>query len=127
METKEQLKKSITEWVKIDNEIRTLKKEETIRKNEKKRISQQLIEVMRENQIDEVDLNNGKLMYTKKNVKKPITKRVLQTILSQFYKDDIDKAQELNMFIMENREETKVESIIRKVGKQTEEVAVAHA
>ena len=127
METKEQLKKSITEWVKIDNEIRTLKKEETIRKNEKKRISQQLIEVMRENQIDEVDLNNGKLMYTKKNVKKPITKRVLQTILSQFYKDDIDKAQELNMFIMENREETKVESIIRKVGKQTEEVAVTHA
>jgi len=36
METKEQLKNSIKEWVKIDNEIRTLNEELAKRKKEKK-------------------------------------------------------------------------------------------
>ena len=67
-QSKDQLVKTITEWVKIDNEIRQLKKEENIRTTQQKKISKQLIEIMRKNEIDEVDLNNGKLMYTKKNV-----------------------------------------------------------
>ena len=29
------------------------------------------MEIMRTNEIDEVDINNGKLIYSKKNVKKP--------------------------------------------------------
>ena len=43
METKEQLIKAIKEWVKIDNEIRTLQKEANVRKNEKKRITTEQI------------------------------------------------------------------------------------
>ena len=113
--SKDLLVKTITEWVKIDNEIRQLKKEENIRKTEQKKISQQLIEIMRKNEIDEVDLNNGKLMYTKKNVKKPITKKILLNILSNFYEGDINKALKVNNFIMDNREEVVVETIVRKV------------
>jgi hypothetical protein len=115
METKEQLVKTIKEWVKIDNEIRKLKTEQNIRKNEQKRISQDLIEVMRKNEIDEFDLNDGKIMYTKKSVKKPITKKILLNILSNFYEGDIMKANQINNYIMENREETTVETIVRKV------------
>lgn len=115
METKDQLIKNITEWVKIDNEIRKLKKEENIRKIEQKKISQRLMEIMRNAEIDEVDLNNGKLMYTKKNVKKPITKKILLNILSNFYKGDINKALQVNNFIMDNREEVVVETIVRKI------------
>ena len=114
-QSKDQLIKTITEWVKIDNEIRQLKKEENIRKTDQKKISQQLIEIMRENEIDEVDLNNGKLMYTKKNVKKPITKKILLNILSNFYEGDINKALKVNNFILDNREEIIVETIVRKV------------
>ena len=114
-QSKDQLIKTITELVKIDNEIRQLKKEENIRKTDQKKISQQLIEIMRKNEIDEVDLNNGKLMYTKKNVKKPITKKILLNILSNFYEGDINKALKVNNFIMDNREEVVVETIVRKV------------
>jgi len=39
METKEQLINTIKRWVKIDNEIRALQKEQLARKNEKKKIS----------------------------------------------------------------------------------------
>ena len=47
--TKDLLVKNIKEWVRLDNEIKALKKEETSRKNEKKEINDMLIELMRSN------------------------------------------------------------------------------
>jgi hypothetical protein len=117
METKEQLIKCVKDWVRIDNEIRLLQKELSTRKNDKKNISKDLMEVMKKNDIDCFDLKDGQLMYTKKNVKKPITKKNLVGILSNFYKGDVEKATELNDFIMENREEVVKENIVRKVFK----------
>ena len=115
METKEQLIKSIQEWVKNDNEIRQLKNEINIRKNAQKRISTELIETMRSNEIDEFDISNGKIKYSKRSVRKPITKKGLLSILSKYCKGDINKAVEINNFIVENREETTVETIVRKI------------
>ena len=117
METKEQLVLSIRQWVKIDNEIRKLNKEQTIRKQEQKRISKQLIETMRNNKIDEFELNDGKIMYTKKNVKKAITKKVLLELLAQYHKGDLQKANDINNFILLNREEKEIETIVRKIDK----------
>ena len=56
MDSKADLIKYIKEWVKVDNEIRQLKKEETKRKNEQKAISKELMRIMSENEIDEFDL-----------------------------------------------------------------------
>jgi 5'-3' exonuclease len=82
-ETKEQLVNIIKDWVKVDNEIRQLQKEMLSRKKEKTSLSLQLIDVMKKNEIDCFDLKDGQLVYTKRSVKKPITKKVLLTILSQ--------------------------------------------
>ena len=71
--------------------------------------------IMRENEIDEFDINNGKLIYSKKNVKKPITKKALLGILSKYYKGDINKATEINDYIISNREEVVVETLVRKI------------
>ena len=115
METKEQLIATIKEWVKIDNEIRMLQKEQNIRKTEKKRISNTLISVMREKEIDCFDIKDGQILYSKKNSKKPITKKTLMKILSTFYNGDDVKATSLNDFIMENIEDTTKEQISRKI------------
>ena len=115
METKDQLVQSIRDWVRIDNEMRKLKSEINTRKTEQKNISKNLIDVMRKNEIDEFDLNDGKIVYTKKNVKKPITKKLLLGLLSKYYGGDIKKAVDLNNFILSNREEVEVESISRKI------------
>lgn len=117
METKEQLIHTIKDWVKIDNEIRTLQNEIKIRKTSQKKISESLIHIMKENEIDCFDLNDGQICYNKKNVKKPITKGVLLNLLSKYYGGDFTKANELNTFIMENREEVIKESITRKINK----------
>ena len=115
METKEQLVKTIKEWVKLDNEIRTLKKEEESRKTEKKKISENLMKIMKENEIDCFDIKDGQICYSKKNIKKPITKKALLDILAKYYKGDLLKASEINDFILENREEIVKETIVRKI------------
>jgi len=119
METKDQLIKNIKEWVKLENEIKKLQKELIQRKNEKKDISKNLIEVMKKNEIDNFDISNGQICYNKKNVKKPITKKMLMDILEKYYKGDSLKASSLNNFILDNREEVIKESIILKANKQS--------
>lgn len=121
METKEELIKTIREWVKMDNEIRALQKEVKKRLDEKKNISKNLIEVMRNHEIDCFDLKDGQIMYTKKNVKKPITKKSLLDILAKYCEGDTTKACEINNFIMDNREEVVRESIVRKISKGIQE------
>lgn len=115
MDNKEELIKIIKEWVKNENEIMTLQNEIKIRKNNKKKISESLIEIMKINEIDCFDIKNGQICYVKKQIKKPITKGLLINILSKYFKGDIFKANEINNFIMENREEVTKESITMKV------------
>jgi len=115
MDQKEQLIKNIKDWVRIDNEIRTLQKELASRKTEKKNISNSLIEVMKKNEIDCFDTkSDGQILYSKKNVKKPITKKILLNILSNYYQGNSTKAEEVNNYILENREVTVKETILRK-------------
>lgn len=115
--TKEQLINTIKEWVKLDNEIRTLQKEQAKRKSEKKDISKVLMDVMKQHNVDCFDLNDGQIYYTKKNVKKPITKKMLMDTLSKYFNGDLLKASELNNYIIDNREEEVKESIVRKIAK----------
>jgi hypothetical protein len=117
METKDQLVKTIRDWVRLDNEIRILQKEQSKRKNAKKALSDSLIEVMKINEIDCFDINDGQILYNKKNVKKPLTKKMLLDVLQKYYHGDLLKALEVNDFILKNREETLKESITRKVDK----------
>jgi len=117
METKEQLIKTIKEWVKLDNEIRTLQIEQAKRKNEKKNISASLINIMKTNEIDCFDIKDGQICYSKKNIKKPITKKILMNTLSNYFDGDLLKATELNNYIIENRSESTKETIVRKISK----------
>jgi hypothetical protein len=117
METKDQLIKTIKEWVKTDNEIRAFQKEVRKKQEEKKKISKDLMDVMVRNEIDCFDIKDGQIMYSKKNVKKPITKKNLLGILANYCKGDIEKATEMNNFILENREEVVKEEIVRKIRK----------
>ena len=117
MSTKETLIKTIKDWVKLDNEIRSLKKEQSDRVNEKKELSSALLEIMKSNEIDCVDIKDGQLCYKQQSVKKPITKKNLLTILSKYYKGDVETANTITEFISNNREEVVKETITRKINK----------
>jgi hypothetical protein len=114
IETKEQLVNIIREWVKIDNDVQKLQIELNTKKLEKKKTSLNLINLMKENEIDCFQINDGKIQYKKQNIKKPLSKKVLMNLLNQYYGDDPEKANELNQFLIENREESTKENIILK-------------
>jgi len=118
-DNKNQLIHTVKEWVRIDNEIRQLQKEISTRRQDKKIMNDQLMETMKSNDIDCFDLNDGKICYTKKNVKKPINNKLLLNILTKYYSGDISQASEINNFINDNRTEVTKENITRKISKNT--------
>ena len=119
-DNKNQLIHTVKEWVRIDNEIRQLQKEISTRRQDKKVMNDKLMETMKTNDIDCFDLNDGKICYTKKNVKKPINNKVLLDILTKYYSGDISQASEINNFINDNRIEITKENITRKISKTTD-------
>lgn len=117
MGSKDQLINIIKDWVKNDNDIRTLKKEINKKKEQKKNITESLMNIMKDNDIDCFDINDGKICYSKKSVKKPITKKYLMDILLKYHNNDLTRATDVHTFIDENREEVVKETIERKIKK----------
>lgn len=117
MDTKEQLVTNIKEWIKMDNEIANLKNEIKERTNKKKMLTNSLVNVMKNNNIDCFDINDGALIYKTSKVKKPISGRLLLATLQNYYKTDPKMAEEIAQFVLDNREEKVTETIKRKIDK----------
>jgi len=117
METKEQLINNIKEWIKIDNDILQLKKDIKEKNNMKKKLTTDLVTVMKTNQIDCFDINGGALVYKTNKIKKPINSKTLLSALKNYYKTEPIVAEEITKHIMDSREEQIKETIKRKVDK----------
>jgi len=117
METKEQLVNNIKEWIKIDGEILKLKSDIKERNNMKKHLTNELVEVMKKNQIDCFDINDGALIYKTNKIKKPINGNTLLLALKNYFKEEPNIAEDLTKHILNSREEQIKEIIKRKVNK----------
>lgn len=117
MTNKEILINHIKEWIQNDNEIKELQKQMKIRKDKKKALTDNLIEVMKKNDIDCFDLNEGKLMYSQIKSKTSLSKKYLSTCLEKYFKDseNNEMINDLCNFILENRETKVTETIKRKM------------
>jgi hypothetical protein len=114
MDTKEELVKHIRGWIQIDNDMILLQKQMKALREEKKNLTSSLVDVMKSNEIDCFDINDGKLIYAKSKHKKPINKKSLYVALQVYFKDDTNLAQDVSEHILNSREETIKESIKRK-------------
>lgn len=115
---KDKLVNNIKEWIRIDNELKELQKASKERRERKKELTSDLVDVMKTNEIDCFDTKDGgKLIYSKNKVKASLNKKTLFNSISNYFKDDPVKAKELGEFIMNSRETTIKENIRRKIGK----------
>lgn len=117
METKDELVASVKEWIRIDNEISALKSEVKERNLKKKTITESLVSVMKKNEIECFDINDGALIYKKNIVKKPINGKTLLSALQKYYADNQQMAEDLTKHVLDNREEKIKETIKRKIDK----------
>jgi prefoldin subunit 5 len=109
--TKEELREIVKEWLKYDTEISTFQTEIKTLKTAKKKLSDVLLSVMKEHNLNEFEINNGSIINKKTKVKTPINSKTLITILKDY---DKEKAEEITEFILSNREE-KIKETIKKI------------
>ena len=104
MTTKEELIGYIRNWVTAETEIKRLRVEMKRLNQEKKQMTNKLIEVMKDNDIDTIDMNEGKLLYKKTVVKSPISKKHLLHCLQEYYKNDSETIEQVTNHILDSRQ-----------------------
>ena len=111
---KDLLADMIKEWIQIENELVELRKAAKERRIRKKELTDNLVDVMKENEIDEFNVNGSKLIYTKRKTRTALSKKHLLNVLHHYYRDEPERAAELTNFILESREEKVNETIRHK-------------
>ena len=119
MTTKEELISSIKEWIKLEDEMKLLQSELKNRRLKKKMLSDRLVTVMKDNEIDCFDISEGKLIYTKNKVKSSISKQFLLESLKTYLEDvpGVD-SDDLGQFILDNRKIDIKENLRHKPNKK---------
>ena len=115
MTDKRELVENVKKWIDIDNDIKELQKVMREKRKEKKLYTQSLVDIMKTNDIDCFDMKSGKLIYTKKTVKAPLSKKHLFESLTKYFQNNKELCDELGQFILETRKEKIKENIRRKV------------
>jgi hypothetical protein len=99
---KQKLKKAVQEYLDIDNEIITLQKAIKERKQKKEKLGELIIGTMKNNEIQQMNLKENKLVYTVSQTKTPINKDYLNKVLLNYFNNEHKTADVLN-HIFENR------------------------
>ncbi len=69
---------------------------------------------MKSNELNCIDINNGKLIHKVSKTKKPINKQSLLHLLSNYF-NDAEQATKISSYILDNREPVIREYIHRKI------------
>ena len=105
---------NIKNWITLDNDVKNLQQQIKIKRKEKKKYTNLLVDTMKTNSIDVFDINDGKLLYTRNKIKTPLSKKHLISSISKFFDDDTTTIDNLCNFILNTREEKIKENIKRK-------------
>ena len=110
--SKEILSTNIKKWLQLDKEMKTLQKELKERRKKKNNLTDTLVEIMKKNEIDCLDISDGKIIYTQNNTKSPINKKHLLESLDKYFSDKASlPIEDIVNFILDNRTVNVTESI----------------
>jgi seryl-tRNA synthetase len=104
MITKEELVENVKKWVSYDSEMKNLQKAMKELREKKKNLTKNLIDVMKNHEIDCFDINDGKLLYTKNKIKTPLNKNNLMIALEKYFENQKINVEDVTNFILDNRE-----------------------
>lgn len=99
---KQKLRESVKEYLNIDNEINTLQAAIKERKNKKEELTKFILEAMKDNEIQQMNINNEKLVYSVSQYKAPLNKNYLNNVLTNYFNNN-DKALDVMNHILTNR------------------------
>jgi hypothetical protein len=108
---------NVKSWLTIDNDIKKLQKAIKAKRQEKKDLTSNLMNIMKQRDIDCMNTAQGQLIKTTNKVKAPLSKKHLIKSMQDYFKDDGEKVQELCNFILNSRDVKIKENIRRKMPK----------
>ena len=116
MTSKENLVNIIKEWIEIDDKLKEIKNSMKDLKDKKKILTQSLLEIMKQNEIDCFDINSGRIVYCKSKTKAGLNKKNLLETLEKYFegREDIDVTA-VRDYLFDNREIKLQENIKRKI------------
>ena len=117
MSDNNELVNNIKEWVQIDIEMKKYQKLIREMRRRKNDLTNDLLDTMKQNDIDVVDIKDGKLIYSQYKVKAPLTKKHLVSSLSQLFQNEPEKIELVTNHILDSREVKIKENIRRKENK----------
>ncbi len=97
-----QFKNNVREWLKLDDDIKTLQRAVAERRKKKNELTPNVLEFMGKYEIEDLNTHEGKVAYAKSMVTKPMNKDYLKTRLTEYLRS-MDKAEKCTKFLMENR------------------------
>ena len=112
---RERLIDNVKQWIDLDEELKLLRKKARQLRENKKDLTSSLVSIMKDNDIDCFDINDGQLIRTTRQVKTPLSKKHLLTSLAKFFQNDPKGVKELGGFIMNSRTSKTKEDIRRKI------------
>ena len=113
--TKDNLVQNVKAWLKIEKEMKTLQNQLKENKKKKNELTNVLVDIMKTNDIDCFDINDGKLIFCKNKVKTPLNKKILLASLEKYFENTPEiNAEKVGEFILESREIQIKENIRRK-------------
>ena len=107
----------IKKWLEYESKIINLQKELKELKKNRSGLSNELKIIMKNKELDCIDVNDGKILYTTTHVKKGLNKKYLSNVLTKYFEDS-NRADEICQFILENRESQIKENIKLKKDKK---------
>lgn len=123
MATKQQLVNDIKVWMQYEKELKQLQRKSREIRQAKKELTDKIVKVMKDKDVDCFDLNDGKLIYAQSKTKSAINSKYLTTCLENYFKktEDPEMIEELTKYIMENREVKIKDTIRHKIQKNIDE------
>jgi DNA-binding protein Fis len=115
---KELLIATIREWVEINSKLNEVMRTVKEFRNQKKVLTDSLVAIMKNNEIDCFDINNGKIVCRTTKTRAPINRQNLAKALEQYFADspDIDVG-EVSNYILESRQVKETSSLVIKQAK----------
>ena len=112
---KELLIATIKQWIEINTRLNEVMKVAKEHRTKKKQLTDTLVSIMKNNEIDCFDINNGKIVCRTTKTRAPINRQNLSKALEQYFIDNphVD-TNEISNYILENRQVKETNSLVIK-------------
>ena len=118
-----EFKKNVKKWLELDDDLRKLREATKKFNLIKKELTPLITDFMNKNQVEDVNINGGKLRCKTGKYKKPLSQKSLQQQLANFF-GNIDKGKEAADYLNENREKVERITLTRRKDRKKKSVGI---